>query len=281
MPQTSMQASPDKGSPGLIAYGDSVNLDIISTLVEDTADIAPGLCVVRGIGGDRTARLPLAVAADVDSLIVTLPSSGIQVVYDSAGEFDGAVSLGRLYQPKRVVLVLDAQADWDATTATLVYEDENGLRVTELMSIPNGGNATVTSDGFASAVISLTVPAQTGAGGSATLGNNAEASFNGSLDVLGISVLTAKTISSSSSDNENYEDEDQMPVLKEGCVWVECETDFEAGQQALVRSIAGGSGLGAIRAGDTDSGDCFAWERARFRTSGSAGELGVLELRRI
>lgn len=282
MVQTSMSASPAIGSPGLIAYGDASNIDVMSTLVEDASDISPGLVVVRGTGGDRTARLPIAVAQDVDSLIVTLPTSGILVLYDTAGEFDGAISLGRLYEPKRVILVMDANADWNATTATLIYEDQNGLRVTESLAIPNGGNATVTSVGYASAVISLSVPAQAGAGGSATLGNNAEASFNGRLDTLGVVVHSHKTTSGGGiTDGEDYEDEDQMPVLVEGCVWVECETAFEAGQQALVRGIAGGSGLGAIRAGDDDSGDCFAWDRAMFRTSGIAGALGVLELRRI
>ena len=66
-----------------------------------------------------------------------------------------------------------------------------------------------------------------------------------------------------------------------GRIFVEVENTFRAGDVAMVRLVAAGAErLGAIRANDTDSGDCAPMRRARFLTSGAgaSGELGLLEI---
>lgn len=97
---------------------------------------------------------------------------------------------------------------------------------------------------------------------------------------LGISVHSHKALlDPSSDDNEVYEDEETMPVLRHGRVWVEVEDAFSAGDAAFVRfeAGAGGTQLGAIRT-DADTASAVAVTGLRLLTSGGAGDLGLLEV---
>jgi len=274
--QTTYSQDPTAAYPGMPA--DTGFKDDISCVVEETNGIEPGLVVMRGTGGDKTARLPPAVAADADSLKTNIgTTAGVQTF--TGADFEGAIGTGLISPPAKIDFILDSHTDWDATTATLIYEDENGVQQTESLSIPDGGNTTLTSTGYASRVVSLSIPAQTSTGGTATLGTSASVSLDGG-DVLGVSVRTHKARQDfSSSDAENYEDEAAMPVRRKGRIYVEVENAFAAGDYPLVRVVAAGAEkLGAIRVGDTDGGDCVVWTKARLLTSGSAGALGLLEI---
>lgn len=274
--QTTYSQDPSVAYPGQPA--DNGFKDDISTIVEETDGIAPGLVVFRGTGGDRTARLPTSPAADVDAIIATIGSTAGEQVLDGA-ELDGDIGAGIISPAAKIDLILDSHTDWDATSATLAYEDEDGVYRTETLSIPDGGNTTVTSTGYARRVISLTIPAQTGTGGSATLGVSATRIIGGA-DVLGVSVRTHKTRTTfAATDSEVYDDEATMPVRRKGRIFVEVENAFVAGSGVLVRCIAAGAErLGAVRVDGTDGGDCVAWKHARLLTSGSAGEVGELEV---
>ena len=70
----------------------------------------------------------------------------------TTSDFNGAIGAGRIFPPAKIELVLSSHADWDATSATLTGLDENGLPVSETLTIPNGGNATVTSSNHYSAL---------------------------------------------------------------------------------------------------------------------------------
>jgi hypothetical protein len=278
MPQTTVTSAPARAVAGQLA--DSGPTDIISARVDAAAGIAPGLAVFRTTSGDATAGFPTSIAQDVDAIKTTFGSTaGIQSF--TIADFNGAIGDDRIFPPAKIELVLSSHADWDATSATLTGLDENGLPVSETLAIPNGGNATVTSSNHYSFVKTLTVPAQSGVGGSATLGVSATRTLGGG-DVLGVSVIDAsKTLESSlsSSNNEVYEDDTVMPVLRKGRICVVCETAFTAGSCPLVRLVAAGAEqLGGFRTGTTDSGDAIEWRAARFMNSGSAAGIGVLEV---
>ncbi len=276
MPQTTYSSTPAVAYPGMAA--DSGVNDNLSAVVEESGGIKPGLLVVRGVGGDRTARLPPAVVADADSIKTNIGSTaGVQSFTTS--DFNGVIGAGLISPPAKIDLVLSSHADWDATNATLVYEDEHGVRQTETLAIPNGGNATVTSSGYASRVISLSIPAQSSTGGTATLGTSATRTLGGG-DVLGVSLHSQKgLVTPGQTDNEKYEDDDVMPYTRNGRIYVTVENAFAAGDRPLVRCIAtGAEQLGAFRVGDSDSGDCFPVPGLRLMNSGAAGALGVLEV---
>jgi hypothetical protein len=278
--QTSYTQDPAVAYAGMPA--DDGFKDDLSTVVADTAGIDPGLVVVRGLEGDKTSRLIPAVAADVDGIIATpvAASAGAPVVVAAGDpEVDGALGAGPYILPKKITVALNSHANWDASTGSITYEDQDGVQQTEALAIPDAGNVTLTTTGFARRFVSITIPIQAGTAATFTMGVSAAASVGGG-DVLGVSVRTHKARSDfSASDAQKYLDEEVMPVRRKGRVWVTVENAFEAGDMPLVRGIAAGAEkLGAIRVGDTDSGDCFPWTRARLLTSGSAGALGLLEI---
>ena len=279
MGQTSVTSAPVRAFPGKLA--DSSARDIDSARVDAAAGIAPGLVVLRTTAGDKAAGFPADIAADVDAIKTNIASS-LSVQNLATGDFNGAVGAGRIWPPATVTLVLSSHANWDATTATLTGLDENGLPVSESLSIPDTGNATVTSTRYYSRVTALSIPAQSGASGTATLGISASRTLDGT-DVLGVSILDeSKTleVTGSNANNEVFEDETVMPVLKRGHIFVTPETSYRVGDVPLVRLTAGvGETLGRVRTNSTDSGDCVPWRGAYFISSGNANTPGILRIK--
>jgi hypothetical protein len=278
--QTSFTADPAKAYPGLLA--DEAFNEIVSTVVDHGtpgSSIEPGLLVMRTSGGDRAVSTPAAVAADDDAILVALATSASQQVLDT--EADGVIALGRISPPRKITITRSSHANQDAVTAVLAGLDENGLPVTENIAFADVGGEVLTSTLFYSYFTSLTIPAQGGTGGTTAIGvaGVSGVSLEGG-DVMGVSVRTQKgLITPSSSNNENYEDSDQMPVLRKGRIFVTVENAFRAGDVVLVRLVAAGAeALGGFRVQTTDSGDAAPCKRARLISSGSAGELGVLEV---
>lgn len=276
MGQTSVTSAPVRAFPGQPARGE---VDLDDARVDNVGGIAPGLVVLRTSNGDRTAGFGDISAAP--SAIKTNIASSLSVQNLVTGDFNGTIGAGRIFPPALVTLVLSNNANWDATVATLSGLDQDGLPVSESLTIPDTGNATLTSTRFYSRVTALSIPAQSGVGGTATLGVSASRTLDGG-DVLGVSYLdSAKTLeaSTSNANNEVYEDDTVMKVVKRGIVYVKPETAYRVGDCPLVRLIAGGGEtLGRVRTNSTDSGDCVAWRKARFVTSGIADSIGELEV---
>lgn len=279
--QTTFTQTPDLAYPGMPA--DIGIEDDVSAVVEETGGIEPGLVVVRGLGGDRTARLPPTVSADDDAIILAHATvAGALVLGDDPAELTGVIGAGRIYPPARLDLTLSSHANFDLSTWPLILEDENGVRITENFAVPDGGNTILRTVAYVSRVIQLTQPTQSGTGGSFKLGVSADRSLGGG-DVLGVSMRTQKARNDFAVTGvDKYEDETIMPVRRQGRVYVQCENAFTAGQRPLVRCIAAGAEkLGALRVGDSDSGDCFPWPGARLVSSGGAGDLGILEVKQL
>lgn len=277
MPQTEVTQTAARATPGKLAT--SAPHSIISTIVEETGEIEPGMPVVRGVGGDRTARRPPAMVADVDAFKTNIASTaGIQTF--TAVDLDGVIGAAALPLAAKVVLVLNANAAWNATTAVLSGLDKDGIPISENLSIPADTGGTLTSVNYYSKVTGLVIPAQTGAGGTATLGYAADFTFDGGA-FLGLALHQHKTRFDGAYTNcENYTDEEQMSVLESGPIFVRVENAGTAGDILHVRLIAAGAEkIGAYRAHDTDGGDCIPLRRLRLVESCSAG--GVAEARLI
>lgn len=276
MPQTTVTSSPIKARPGLIT-GAPHTWKEGSTIVDSATEIKPGRPVVRTTGGDRSAGLPPAMVADLDAIKTNIASAaGIQNL--TTADFNGAIGSGRLLLAAKIVLTL-VGADWNATNATLTGLDQDGVPVSETLAIPDNGG-TVTSTRYYSRVLTLSLPAQAGAGGTAMLGYAADFTFDGG-EFLGLSVRKAKTrYDHAATNNENYTDEEEMPVLEFGEMFVQVENAGRAGDVLFVRLIAAGAEeLGAFRAHDTDGGDCVPLRRLRLEESCGAGEYARARLR--
>jgi hypothetical protein len=205
------------------------------------AAMRPGDIALRGVlttGEGKTAR-PLVVptGADDDAIILNVQSSLSLQTLSGAG-LTGVIGQGRMVPARQLELVVAANAHWLATSWTLVYENEFGREVSELLVVGAGGNVTVRTAGFVSRVVSLTVPIQGGVAGTAKLGTNSMLGPLTSRDVLGI--VAYKSAIMPASTTAEYAQYDVMAVIHEGRVSVEVEEDVKDGEQVFTRLVAGG-----------------------------------------
>lgn len=266
----SVQTTYDYVSSGLIAgqLADNGHREVNSVIAE--AAIAAGLVGIRG-GTTRTEVRPPTTpdTADADGIIATIASAATAQTLSGAS-LDGAVGALEMFPPRNVTLTLSSHADWDATEAIVTGTDEDGRVIQETLLIPNGGNATVTGARHFRTITSLYIPAQSGTGGTATMGFG---SSLGPIDhgVHGVAVYDA------SREPEAYPIDSVVPCLSKGRVAVTCETTYTDQSIVFVRFIAGaGETAGHVRA-TADSNDCAFLKRARFVGSGSAG-VAVIDL---
>lgn len=269
--QDDYSATLTQAVPGMPDSGGENKYDI-SRVSEGT--VAPGLMVFRG-EEDNTARAPAATdaaTADVDAFITTTSSSASILTLDSSIEVAGVIGLAEFFPPRRIDFILSPHANWDATNATITYEDQLGRVVSETLAIPDSGGVTLTTAGFARRFVSLVIPAQSGTGGSFTVGTNAALGDVG-YRALGIALYDA------TREPGSYAQYDDMPIRRRGVIWVTAENAVNDGDDVYVRFIAGGGETyGALRS-DTDSGDAIRVEGARFAsTTTTTAQLAKVEL---
>lgn len=278
--QTSYSLNPAIAREGMIA--DSRTLKHIVGRICEGA-VKAGRAVFRVVGGGQpfTSRLDPGTVwqqpfpdqiADVDVFKTNVASSAsIQTI--SGTGWNGAVGTSKLYPERLVTLVLSNHADWDATNATL-RGYLNGVLQSETLAIPNGGNATVTSTKRYDQILDLTIPAQSGTGGTATVGVAALDASVTLADFEGFAIYdptcVPNVIPSQDQTNE-YHDKDTVDVMYKGSLWAVTEDAVSAGGTVHVR-IGGTGNVGAVRS-DTDSGNAIAITGARFESDASAAGL--------
>ncbi len=128
--------------------------------------------VTAGAGdaeADVLDDLVALINPDVDAIIATGASAATLQTISGAG-LDGVIGGGTLSPPRNVELVLSASADWDATNAVITGTDANGRTITETIAIPDAGGVTVAGSRIFSSITSVQIPAQSGVGGTFTLG---------------------------------------------------------------------------------------------------------------
>lgn len=260
-------------------------------VVDEATGLAAGRAVVRGTDLDRDVSLPSALAADVDYFVTQDAALGSvsEEAYSGAG-FTGAYSAGvALNPPRNVTITQDADANWDATTAVVVGLDQFGNRVTESLSLTDGGAAVATGEKFFSVVESVTIPVQSGdAPGTIGLGTEA-----GPLEVVGFTqrqggqeLQDYAAGANTTSTAVLFEDDTDVKVIGRGRLVVVSEDAATAGGLVYVRQVADGNEeLGAVRA--TADGSAGAPDATPVSTGGvlwrfvtstsSTGELAVIE----
>lgn len=228
--------------------------------------------------GQVVQTLSPAAAADVDAILATGGASSASIEVWAAAELNGVVGVGTMRPARLITLVLSNHTDWDATTAVLAGVNEYGDAVSENLAIPNGGNATVTSTGKFRSVTSLTIPAQTGAGGTFTIGI-AALTFTAA-DFEGVAVFDAsiEREADAIAAEVEYGDEVALPVLDKGAIYVFPEVAVKPGDDVYVRvAVGSGSNLGAFRI-SSDTSTCVQITGAKWGTKSAAGAPAVLIL---
>lgn len=187
-------------------------------------------------------------AADVDAIHSGASSASIQTITS----FNGVLADQEIQPPRQVTAIFDASTDWDPTTAVLTYVDENGDTVSENLSVAS--SASLTTTGKVKRVVKLVIPAQTGAGGTFTLGVAAiaaetEARFAGVI----IRPLVHRALSSdllyglpgfaSTPGGATFVDGEGVACLKQGEIWAASETAVADGDPVYVRTAVSGSFL--------------------------------------
>lgn len=275
MSQTTFSNAPALGRAGLVAS--NLPSETISKIADGAVRV--GHAVVRGTDlqsgihpGD--CKMPGALGAVVNTVATTTASAATPLVLTSGAGL--AAGAARLSPARKVTLVLNSHADWDATTATIKGLSDEGEFVSETVAIPNNGNVTLTTNNVFSSVTEIDIPAQTGTGGSFTAGVAAgDAEYVG--EFLGIAMYDA-TREPYGSSFDDYADKDSVPVLIKGDIWVKVEAAVVDGQQAFFRtntvstdvagqfSGAGGAGFQPVLNGN-------------FQTAASALGLALLRLK--
>lgn len=221
--------------------------------------------------GASTVRHLAPVASSPTAFLATGGASSASNQTISGAALNGATGTGTLRQARTVTVVLSSHADWDATTAVLTGKGVNGETVVENLTIPNGGNATLTSTNLYTSVTSLYIPAQTGTGGTFTIGTG---------DALGpINAAAAGVVAFSPARSSlTYAVGEMASLVRQGRVWVSAEDAVSEGGPVYVRMTAGdGESVGALR-GTPDSTDCALLVGARWASTTSAAGLALVEL---
>lgn len=116
---------------------------------------------------------------DADAIIATGASSASTQTLTGAA-LNGVVGGASMAVPRMLSFAFSSHADWDATTITVTGRDVDGATITETFSVPNGGNAMVNGTKHFKRVVSVAIPAQSGTGGTFTMGTRAPVTADGS-----------------------------------------------------------------------------------------------------
>lgn len=263
--QNSYAFAPAAGLPGQIARHKPGQF--IASLIAYAA-MTPGLVAFNGraVGGSAgEAGHMTAPAASATGILATGGASSASSQTISGASLNGTYGNGaELLPPRNVTLVLSSSTDWDATTATITGTDENGAVVTDSLSIPNNGNATVAGTVAFRTVTSVTIPAQTGTGGTFTVGIG---SVFGSVDHL-VEGIVARDVTRSAV---AFAAGELVPVMRNADLFVTSESAVKDGDPVFVRVRApSGETIGAVRATPV-SGETVRLKNARFVGANSAG----------
>lgn len=287
--QTSYVETPAIGREGVIATSHSARIASILSRLAGTA-IKAGRAVFNfggpgnplGFVGDPGSVYqqpsPASMAANTTAVLASggASSASLQTITTFNGASGGSAS-EKMAPGRQITLVLSSHTDWDATNAVLTGVDHRGITVSENLAIPNNGNATVTSVNFYQYITSLVIPAQTGAGGTYTIGVAAVDASITLADVAGIAVFdpsAVPTVVPSQDQTSEYSQGSVVPVLESGEIYVITEDACVAGGTPHIR-VGGTGDLGAIRS-DTDGGNAVAMTGAIFRFGSGANGINVI-----
>lgn len=264
MSQTTQRTQERLGRPGQPAQAAPPNS--ITRIAEGA--MRPGDLAIRGDDSSSSGKgarpLAAAAAADADGIVVSLASTAGTQTISGAG-LDGAIGGDLMLPGRNLEFVFDGSTDWDPTTITVTGEDENGDVITEDFAVAT--STTTTGSKTFRRVTSIAVPAQTGTGGTATVGTGTLLGPLTSADVLGmVRYLAAReTAEGATAEFAQY---DVLAIVREGLMWVEVEEAVADGERVFVRLVTSGAeainGYRNDRDGTAAAPDCVPVKGMRF-----------------
>lgn len=145
---------------------DGLTCSFVSDATPTVAEVCTGLA----------ARINVLCGVDVDAIIATGASTaGIQTL--TSASFDGLIGDDVMSPPRRLSFTFDASTDWDPTTITVTGKDESGATITELFAVATSTAANGVK--YFSQVTQVSIPVQTGTGGTFTMGVRASVTADG------------------------------------------------------------------------------------------------------
>ena len=265
--QTSMSASPGNAPAGTIDN----QMDALVKSRLTAAALTPGRLALF-VALLSTVRAPVAAdsATDVDAIIATGGSTaGVQSL--SGASLDGAVGDDLMRLGRNLTFTFSSHADWDATTVTVTGKGAGGEYLTETFAVPNGGNATVTGNAIFTQVDSVSIPAQSGTGGTFTMGVGAKL---GPIDRAAAGVVALENTRSAAA----YAAAEMAPIVRQGRVRVTTEEAVTEGGDVYVRLVVSGDEVyGSFRA-TPDSTDCARLLSAKWGNTTSASGTALLDI---
>lgn len=149
------------------------------------------------VEADVCDDLVALINPDADAIIATIGSTaGVQTL--SGAALNGVVGGAEISPPRNLTFTINGHADWDASTGIVTGLDANGRVQTENVAIPNGlgaGAQVVTLSKIWSQITSFYIPAQSGTGGTATLGTG---------KVFALDADDASLVTITAADNTTY-----------------------------------------------------------------------------
>jgi hypothetical protein len=247
---------------------------------------------VQGYGGSGSRNsIEPGEAYQIPAQPVTAQVSGIGTGVTSAtgvktigsGVTAGAAALQTLQPARKLTVTFDSSTDWDPTTAVITYVNNEGKTVSENLAVAT--STTATTVGYAKSFVSLSIPAQTGGAGTATIGYGALPALTVA-DFVGVVVRQPMKSMVNPSNlyigptsdgivNANtlahYVDGDTVTLLEEGGIWLAVDSGITIADRDPVycRIAANGANtlLGTFR-NDSDSGNALLVAGARFKRDG-------------
>jgi hypothetical protein len=246
----------------------------------------------NGIDPGQIWQVPNPLTAASATAILASGGASAASIQTIDTEANGTYATATLTPARQLTLVLSSHTDWDATTAVIRFYNQTGVLVSENLAIPNGGNVTVTTTGFASKFVDLTIPAQTGTGGTYTIGVAALDSSITLADFEGVAIREPAKVPAGSvpvaaypgqpmgtySADYHFAAQEAVGVLLKGAIVVSIEGTPSEGGDVFVRTVSGsgGSVIGTFRA-DADTSTAVQVTGARFGLVDTTNLLAVVE----
>jgi len=216
------------------------------------------------------------IAADADAIATAMTSA--------TGTFttqDGVMANLDLMPARKLSVTFDASTDWDPTNGTIVYINDEGKQVSETIAIAT--STAPTTVGYARRFVSFTKPAQTGAGGAATIGIAVLDTLT-TADIDGVAQYVAgrePALTTPDSLAAEFKDGDAVPVLEVGQIVVVTEEACTPDSSVYVRIAPSGANtqLGAFRATVDSSTAVDMSAKWKYLRTSAIGGLNVVSLR--
>lgn len=263
------------GTDPAIAYAGSPADSTPRVTESFVAEGAPvvGLLCQRGTDKARQVKPVVSLTAAATALSASGLTSSASA--QTITTFNGATGTGVISPAQQITLTLNNHADWDPTTAFVTYENAAGEVVTEPLQIPNSGNTTLSTVGAARRIVQIYLPAQTGTNGTFTVGTIPTSPVFSTRDFPGVAMYDASRMPYTTGNA--YTDDDDVPVIAKGRVYVTVEDAVTAGDPVYVRAVTSGADV-AGQFGGERAANFGLLLGARYVTSASTDGLAVVEL---